>query len=168
MMSFFAKIFVIIAQFFLLSCQKKIEIPPVSNFEASKYFGKWHEIARTDNKFERGCEDVTAEYSLKQDGGIDVLNVCKKGGETKAAKGVAYFRGEKNIASLKVSFFWPFYGRYDVIYLEDYKYAIVYGGSPKYIWILARERNVSEAKREELLNKIDSFGLNSQTLLLQR
>ena len=162
-----SKILLTITQLFLFACQKNIEIPAISSFEASKYAGKWHEIARTDNRFEKDCINVTANYTLRDDGGIDVFNSCEKNGKIKTAKGVAYFRGQKDVASLKVSFFWPFYGRYDVIYLEDYKYAIVYGGNPKYIWILARERRIEQNKLDDLLKKINSFGLEAQTLLLQ-
>ena len=160
--------FLPILLFFLFSCEKKLEITPVSNFDVLKYSGLWHEIARTDNKFEKGCKNVTANYELRLDGGIDVVNTCEKDGKIKTAKGVAYFRGDKTIGTLKVSFFWPFYGRYDILYIDDYKYAIVYGGKPEYIWILARERKIEDDKLKKLLEKIKNLSLDKTTLLLQQ
>ena len=142
-------------------------IPPVQNFEISKYLGTWYEIARTDNSFEKGCTNVTANYQLRTDGGIDVLNQCLKNGKHKQAKGRGYFKDSSNIGSLKVTFFWPFYGNYYVIYLDEtYSHAIVYGGSPKYIWILSRNEKITKAKLEFLLSKIRDFKLDPESLII--
>lgn len=153
----------------LSSCYKEDFnfIAPVNDFEISKYLGRWHEIARTDNTFERGCEKVTAQYTIRNDGGIDVINSCIKNERQKQAKGRAYFKNSSDIGSLKVTFFWPFYGNYNIIYIdESYSNAIVYGGSPKYIWILSRSETITKIQLEYLLTKIDEFGLDSKSLLI--
>ncbi len=158
----------LILTLFLFSCQKGIEIAPVSGFELEKYLGKWYEIARTDNSFEKGCTNVTAEYTLQSHGLIKVLNTCDKNGKIKQAKGVAKFAKTADIGLLKVSFFRPFYGTYNIVYLsKDYKEAIIYGGKPKYIWILARSQKLEDAKLNQLLAKIKDFGLDEKTLLIQ-
>jgi apolipoprotein D and lipocalin family protein len=154
---------------FLFSCSKEgLFIPPVQGFNLQSYLGKWHEIARTDNSFERGCTDVTALYTMRENGGITVLNSCTKNGKIKQAKGVGYFKGSREEGELKVSFFRPFYGTYRVIYVDEgYQNAIVYGGSEKYVWILSRSKNLTKEKLEYLLQKIESFGLKKGSLLLQ-
>ena len=114
----------------------------VTGFELDRYLGTWYEIARLDHRFERGLSNVTASYSLREDGGVHVLNrgfkVAKQEWET--AEGKAYFVGNPDIGSLKVSFFGPFYGAYNVVELdqENYQYAMVVGPNTNYLWILAR------------------------------
>ena len=81
-------------------------VQPIPNFEASRYLGKWYEVARLENRFERGLEQVTATYGKRSDGGISVLNrgydpVKNKWNES---EGKAYFTGEPTTAALKVSF----------------------------------------------------------------
>lgn len=157
----------IIVALLLASCSSTDEyyIPPIQNFNLAQYLGKWHEIARTDNTFERGCKNVTAEYSLRDDEGIDVINKCIKNGKSKTAKGVGYFKYSQDVGSLKVSFFRPFYGNYYIIYIDkNYSSAIVYGGSPKYIWILSRNETMTQKELEELLSRIAQFGLDPQSL----
>lgn len=117
-------------------------VKPITGFELDRYLGTWHEIARLDHRFERGLVGVTAEYSMRDDGGVRVLNrgYDQKKGEWKEAVGKAYFTGAKEQGRLKVSFFGPFYGGYNIIALDpDYKYAMVAGPSREYLWILARE-----------------------------
>ena len=91
-------------------------VTPVESFELNRYLGKWYEIARLDHSFERGLERVTAEYSLRDDGGISVVNrgYSIEDDEWKVAEGKAYFVNDKNLGYLKVSFFGPFYGSYVV------------------------------------------------------
>ena len=155
---------------FLLSCTKKEpHIPPISNFEIEKYLGTWHEIARTDNSFEKGCTDVQAVYSNRLDGGIDVINSCFVNGKKRTAKGVAYFvDGRKNVGELKVSFFRPFYGTYRVIYIDEgYQNAIVYGGSPAFVWILSRSSTIHNSTLQNLLDKIKNFNLDEKNLIIK-
>ena len=162
---------ILILLLFVFSCYEKDEhfIPPVYNFEISKYLGDWHEIARTDNNFEKDCTQVTANYQMRDDGGINVSNECLKNGALKQAKGWAYFKDSSDVGSLKVTFFWPFYGNYYVIYVDEtYSHAIVYGGNPKYIWILAREKQISNAKLQYLLLKIKAFQLDEKSLIISK
>ena len=155
--------------FFLFACSKEgFFIPPVSNFDLEEYLGKWYEVARTNNSFERGCSNVTAFYKIRKDGGIDVLNSCIKNGKMKEAKGVGYFKGLREVGELRVSFFRPFYGIYRVIYIDkEYQNAIVYGGSEEYVWILSKNKILSVEKLKYLMQKVESFGLKKESLLLQ-
>ena len=120
---------------------KPANIIPVKNFQVDKYLGKWYEIARFDNSFEKGMTNVYAEYSLNPDGTIKVVNsgITPSTGERSYAIGVARFVENKNIGYLKVSFFGPFYNTYVVFKLDDsYKYAYVAGADKDYLWLLAR------------------------------
>jgi len=114
----------------------------VSGFELERYLGTWYEIARLDHRFERGMSNVTANYSMREDGGVKVVNRGYKiaDAEWQDATGKAYFVGEPDVGQLKVSFFGPFYGGYNIVELdtENYQYALVAGPDRKYLWILSR------------------------------
>jgi apolipoprotein D and lipocalin family protein len=118
----------------------------VDGFELDRYLGTWYEIARLDHSFERGMSNITATYSLRDDGGVAVVNrgykVAK--GEWDDAEGKAYFVGESDVGRLKVSFFGPFYGAYNIIELdkENYEYSMVVGPDSNYLWILARSPDI--------------------------
>jgi apolipoprotein D and lipocalin family protein len=92
----------------------------VQDFSLERYLGTWYEIARLDHSFERGLSHVQAEYSMREDGGVRVIN--KGFNDNKAAwdsaEGKAYFVEQPNIGKLKVSFFGPFYGAYNIIELD--------------------------------------------------
>lgn len=85
----------------------------------NKYLGHWNEIARLDHSFERGLTDVTADYRKLPEGRIELINrgFDAKKNKWKEAKGVARFQGKPDVASLEVSFVWPFYGAYNVLVL---------------------------------------------------
>ncbi len=122
-------------------------ITPVQNFELNRYLGKWYEIARLDHSFERGLERVTAEYSLREDGGVRVINrgYSPEKKEWKQIEGKAYFVGAANVGHLKVSFFGPFYSSYVVFDIDpEYSYAFVSGNSTSYLWLLSRTPTVSD------------------------
>lgn len=144
-------------------------VKPVQGFALERYLGRWHEIARLDHRFERGLTDVTATYSLRSDGGIDVVNRGYDAAERKwrEAKGRAYFLDDPDIASLKVTFFWPIYGGYHVIALDraGYRYALVSGPSRNYLWILARERELPEAVMNELKSIAHANGFDVNALI---
>jgi apolipoprotein D and lipocalin family protein len=129
---------------------------PVTNFDLNRYLGTWYEIARLDHRFERGLSNVSATYTLRNDGGIDVLNrgYDKKAGKWKEAVGRAYFIGPSTVGSLKVSFFGPFYGGYHVIALDEdhYSYAMVCGPNRSYLWILARNRELDKTITDALIS----------------
>ena len=143
-------------------------IEPVRNFDINRYLGKWYEIARLDHSFERGLERVYAEYSLKDDGGIKVVNRGFNPGSNqwKEAVGKAYFVSDANIGMLKVSFFGPFYGGYNIIELDkDYSYSLVCGPDKSYLWILSRTPVMEESIKAELIKKAKSLGFDTDRLI---
>ena len=144
-------------------------VAPIQNFELDRYLGRWYEVARLDHSFERGLEAVTANYSLREDGGIRVINSGRdiNSGELQQAEGRAYFVDKSNIGHLKVSFFGPFYGSYVVFELDqiDYQYAFVAGNSTDYLWLLARTPAVSEAVLSNFKQKASKYGFNTDDLI---
>lgn len=127
----------------------------VSGFELDRYLGTWYEIARLDHRFERGLMDVSANYTLRDDGGVQVINrgFDTESGEWQEAVGKAYFVDAPDVGRLKVSFFGPFYGGYNVLELdfENYQYALVAGPNRSYLWILARSPNLPDAVLQALV-----------------
>jgi apolipoprotein D and lipocalin family protein len=154
----------------LYSCGATIpkKATAVTNFDKAKYLGKWYEIARLDFKFEKGLNNVTAEYSLNDNGTIKVDN---KGYNVKKDKweesiGKAKFVTKDDVGMLKVSFFGPFYAGYNVIAIDkDYKYALVAGESLKYLWILSRETTIPESIKADYLIKAQEIGYNISDLV---
>ena len=143
-------------------------VQPISGFDASRYLGKWYEVARLENRFERGLEQVTATYGKRSDGGISVLNrgydpVKNKWNES---EGKAYFTGEPTTAALKVSFFGPFYGGYHVAALDpDYRWALVLGPDTSYCWILARDKQLDAAQRDAIVARAQALGVDTHALI---
>lgn len=136
---------------------------PAKNVDPDRYLGLWYEFARYENRFERGCEAVTAHYAKRDDGLISIVNACRVGSDTGPArssegkaKGVA---GSGN-AKLKVSFFGPFYvGDYWVLdHADDYTWSIVGEPSGKYLWILTREAKPSAQQRTALIDRARKLG----------
>jgi len=129
----------------------------IDGFELDRYLGKWYEIARLDHSFERGLTNVTANYSMREDGGVRVLNrgYDPEKGDWDEAEGKAYFVGEPNVGRLKVSFFGPFYGGYNIIELDkaDYQYSLVAGPDRDFLWILARTPDLDPAVRDRLVSR---------------
>jgi len=164
-------IIIILLLFFLLAgCSGSPSgIQAVRNFDANRYQGKWYEIARLDHSFERGLDNVSALYTLRDDGGIDVLNsgYDKRKDRWSRAKGRAYFVKDKTVGRLKVSFFWPFYGGYNVIALdhENYSYSLVCGPDRSYLWILAREKTLSRSLIDKLLKTAENLGFEVEKLI---
>lgn len=141
----------------------------VTPFEVNRYLGKWYEIARLDHSFERGLTDVSATYSLNSDGSLKVINrgFNVKKDEWKSATGRALFTGSTSQGSLKVSFFGPFYGGYHVLALDqkDYQWALVAGPDRDYLWILARDKTLSPAIREQLVEQAKKMGFATDKLI---
>ncbi len=144
-------------------------VHPVANFKAEKYLGKWYEIARLDNSFERDLTHITAEYSVREDGGLRVVNRGYLPSENiwKEAEGKAYFVNETNEGYLKVSFFGPFYGSYIVFELdhENYQYALISGPDKSYFWLLAREPKIKDEIKKSLIAKAASLGFETDKLI---
>ncbi|QPK65497.1 lipocalin family protein [Methylomonas sp. LL1] len=144
-------------------------VKPVSGFELDRYLGTWHEIARLDHGFERGLVDVTAEYSLTDDGGVRVINsgYNAERKQHSSAEGRAYFIESPDVGRLKVSFFGPFYGAYNIIALDKqhYQYVMVAGNSKDYLWILARTPRLENAILKQLIDQAKAAGFPTQDLI---
>ena len=144
-------------------------VRPVTSFDINRYLGQWYEIARLDHSFERGMSDVSATYQLQDDGSVKVIN---RGYDAqrqawKEAIGRALFIGDSGTASLKVSFFGPFYGGYHVIALDqqDYRWALVSGPDRGYLWILARDKTLPADIREQLVSQARALGFATDPLI---
>jgi apolipoprotein D and lipocalin family protein len=145
-------------------------VTPVSGFDLDRYLGKWYEIARLDHSFERGLSRVTAEYSLREDGGVRVLNrgFSADKGEWNEAEGRAYFVESEDLGYLKVSFFGPFYGSYIVFDLdsEQYQYAFVSGPDTSYLWLLARTPKIGSDVLQRFTDRAAELGFDTDSLIL--
>ena len=145
-------------------------VATVSGFELNRYLGTWYEIARLDHSFERGLSRVTATYSLRDDGGVKVINrgYNDEDGEWDEAEGKAYFVGDEDVGHLKVSFFGPFYGGYNVIELdkEGYQYSLVAGPDRSYLWILSRTPEMSPEVLQTLVAKARDLGFATDELIM--
>lgn len=144
-------------------------IKPVEHFEKKRYLGKWYEIARLDHKFERGLSQVTAEYSVREDGGLKVVNrgYNQSKSEWSEAEGKAYFVKDPDLGHLKVSFFGPFYGSYAIFELdkENYQYAYITSYNKDYLWFLSRTPTVSAAEKKRFLVRVKELGFDVDALI---
>ena len=166
---FHARFLVLVAIAVIAGCVGVPEgIEPVTGFEVERYMGRWYEVARLDHSFERGMEQVTATYELRPDGTVAVLNRGYRAdkGEWGEASGKAKFLGEPDVAALKVSFFGPFYGGYNVVDLDpDYQHALIAGPNRSYLWILARTPTPPRAEVERLVAKAKALGYDTSQLI---
>ncbi len=143
-------------------------VDAVSGFDAGKYIGKWYEIARLDYKWERGLSNVTAVYSMNEDGTIRVDN---KGfdmlrGEWRNSIGKAKFVKTPDVGMLKVSFFGPFYAGYNIVAIDEkYRYALVLGRNHDYMWLLSREKTMPDLFIRTYLHKAVEAGYDISHLL---
>ncbi len=144
-------------------------VQPVSGFVLDRYLGTWYEIARLDHRFERGLSEVTATYSLREGGGIKVVNrgYDIESAEWREAVGKAFPNGADGVGRLKVSFFGPFYGGYNVIALDDtgYQHAMVAGPNRSYLWILARTPDVESGVLEDLVARAAALDFPVEELI---
>lgn len=145
------------------------DIKPIEGFQVDQYLGTWYEIARLDHSFERGLEKVTATYSMREDGGLKVINrgfdPVKQ--EWKEAVGKAYFIDTPDIGKLKVSFFGPFYGGYNIIELDKpyYNYVMICGPDKSYFWILSRTPQLPYPIKAQLISKAKELGFATDELI---
>ena len=147
---------------------RKDDLEVVQSVDLSRYVGRWYEISRLPNGFQKKCADtVTANYALRPDGKIEVINRCRKAsGEYATAKGTAKIVDKKTNAKLKVTFFWPFYGDYWILDLgPNYEYAVVGEPGRKYLWILSRWPRMDEALYQQLLRKMAAQGFNTELMI---
>ena len=145
----------------------QLDNSPIRSFDLSKYLGTWYEIARFDHSFERGMQNVTAEYLLRDDGKIDVINSGWKNGAVKTAGGKARQPDpEKNPAHLEVSFFLFFYSDYNILMVDDlYQVALVGSKSKDYLWILSRTPQISGIVKDALVSEARRRGYDTSGLI---
>jgi len=163
-------IFLLIS-FLLVSCTGIPKgMQAIDDFEASRYMGTWYEIARLDHYFERGLENISATYTLRDDGSIDIVNKGRntESDEWKIANGKAYFIDRPNKGRLKVSFFGPFYESYNIIALDkdNYSYAMVTGPTKSNLWILSRTKQLHKKIFDELLATAKKQGFATDELII--
>lgn len=147
-------------------------IVAVEKFDLNRYLGTWYEAARIDNWFERGTEQVSATYSLREDGMVKVFNkgYDPAGKKWKTAEGKAKFAGDPSRGALKVSFFGPFYGGYTVFDLdrEHYSWALVAGSNRGYLWILSRTPRMEPVLLSRLLMEASAKGFDTTKVIRPR
>ena len=144
-------------------------IEPVTGFDQQRYLGTWYEIARLDHSFEVGLSQVTAEYTLNDDGSIKVINrgYNAEAGEWEEAEGRAVFVGDSDVGHLKVSFFGPFYGAYVVFGLDDqYTTAYITGYNRDYLWLMSRTPEVSDEVLEAFRVRAEAEGFELGQLIV--
>jgi len=144
-------------------------VKPVENFQLDRYLGTWYEIARLDHSFERGLSRVSANYTLREGGGVKVVNrgFSAEKNLWKEVEGKAFFVEGSDQGFLKVSFFGPFYGAYVVFELDqdDYRYALVSGPNTSYLWLLARTPQIDEKLKADLVAKAAARGFDTSRLI---
>ncbi|WP_167855227.1 lipocalin family protein [Hymenobacter wooponensis] len=145
------------------------ELPTVTHVDLHKYKGLWYEVARLPTRFEKGCQHVTAEYKLRPDGKVQVLNTCHKeglNGPAETATALARSVDASN-SKLKVQFFWPFEGDYWILDLDhaDYQYALVGEPSRKNLWILSRMPHLERSIRDRLIAHARNLGFPVDNLI---
>lgn len=162
------RVILFIAMFLLAGCVDKPEkVTPVKNFELSRYLGTWYEIARLDHSFERGLEQISATYGMREDGGVKVINrgFDTKSKQWKEAEGKAYFVQDSDTGFLKVSFFGPFYGSYIIFDLDHEQYSLISGPNLSYLWILSRTPGLDEKIKQRLIQKAKDAGFDTSRLI---
>jgi apolipoprotein D and lipocalin family protein len=140
----------------------------VDEVDLDRYLGTWFEIASYPAWFAKNCTGVTADYSLREGGGISVVNRCYKGaldGKLKEARGRAKVVDPETNAKLKVSFFGPFWGNYWILELDpDYQWVVVGEPKRKYLWILSRTPSLDKETLDEILSRLPEKGYSSDRL----
>lgn len=163
---------ILIFLLFLLAfsgCKTPQAIPAVSGFETDKYLGQWYEIARLPNWFENGMSNVSAEYSRQPDNSLQVINRGMKNGKEKSVTGKIRQHGKSDTGELEVSFFWPFYASYRIIKLApDYRYSVVMGDTPEYLWILSRTPHLAPADLQEIITFLETHGFPVDKLIFSQ
>ena len=143
-----------------------LSLEVVPHVELEKYLGKWYEIAHLPAKFQEGCNETIATYTLSTDGNISVLNQCTKDGKMKQAKGKAKVVDKNSNAKLKVSFFWPFYGDYWIIKLGNtYDYSVVGTPNRKYLWILSRTPQMDDNLYSQIIEYVKLKGFDANKII---
>jgi apolipoprotein D and lipocalin family protein len=164
------KIVLMIAAVFLSACTGiPAGVTPVKDFELNRYLGKWYEVARLDHSFERGLEQVSAEYSLYPNGNVKVVNRGYSTAKQKWSESVgkAKFVQDSKTGHLKVSFFGPFYGSYVVFELDKqgYQYAFVSGPDLSFLWLLSRKKTIDPEVKARFIEQAKEIGFDTSKLI---
>jgi apolipoprotein D and lipocalin family protein len=161
------KLMLIIALLLTGCVETPKHVKPVENFQLQNYLGTWYEIARLEHRFEKGMEAISATYSMREDGGVKVLNkgYKTKEKEWKVAEGKAYFVQSPDKGFLKVSFFGPFYGSYIVMDTDYETYTMISGPDLSYFWILSRQPTLDERILNRLLAQAKEAGFDTSKLI---
>jgi apolipoprotein D and lipocalin family protein len=150
----------------VLAAAKPLQVVP--RVDLQRYLGTWYEIATIPQRFQKGCVGVTAHYSLRADGAIDVVNACRKNtldGKESSIRGKAWIVDKTTNAKLKVRFFWPFAGAYWIIELDkDYQWAVVGHPDRTYYWILSRTPQMDPAVYDELIRRAAAKGYDTSKI----
>jgi apolipoprotein D and lipocalin family protein len=151
---------------------QRLQLPPlqaVAQVDLDRYIGTWFEIANFPQRFQQGCTETTATYTVRSDGDIDVLNQCREGsldGELRSNLGRARVIDRKTNAKLQVSFFRPFWGDYWIIDLDDdYQYTVVGHPGRDYLWILSRTPTLAEETYRTILERLETRGYDTSRLI---
>jgi apolipoprotein D and lipocalin family protein len=145
----------------------------VTNVDINRYMGKWYEIASFPQRFQKGCQCTTAEYTLSEKGYVIVENRCNKDsvlGKQSYIRGKAFVEKNSGNAKLKVQFFWPFKAKYWIIDLaDDYSYAVVSHPNRRYLWILSRTPQMNKAVYDQIISRLKEkdFDLNKLQITRQ-
>ena len=150
---------------FLCACAtagpSQAPLETVAQVDLGRYMGRWFEIASFPQRFQQGCTDSRADYRVRPDGDVEVLNSCLRDGNVDTARGKAWVKDKTTNAKLKVSFFWPFRGDYWIIELgKDYEYAVVSAPSRKYLWILSRTPKMEDQRYQEVVGRLKDKGFD--------
>lgn len=146
------------------STRQSVDLTPVTNVDLPRYLGQWYEIARFDHWFERGMTHTKASYTMREDGDIQVVNTGLKDGKIKMSTGRAKRTDQHGL--LRVSFFWPFYGDYRILWLDDdYQHVLVGGDDSDYLWILSRTTAVNPTVKRLILTEAKRRGYDADKLI---
>ena len=161
------------ATFLFAGCAVSVpaSIQPVRNFDAAKYMGQWYEIARIDHRFQAGLTQAEARYALNDDGSVQVINRGFNAEKNiwKAIEGKAKFLGDPAIGALKVSFFGPFYGGYNIVDVDPaYQTALIVGEDTSYFWLLSRTPDMPKEQLQQWLRKAQEMGVDLNQVIMAR
>jgi len=150
-------------------CTSYKPLPTVEYVDIEKYSGKWYDVASFPQRFQKGCHNTTAVYTLSDEGYLVVENSCNKDsltGKLSSIKGKAFITPNTGNSKLKVQFFWPFKGKYWIIDLaDDYSYAVVGHPNRKYLWILSRTKIMDENTYSKIKERLTSLGFDVSQLV---
>jgi lipocalin len=152
----------------LFSCKTAKDLPTVSDVNIEKYSGKWYEIAKLPNRFEKGMDCVSATYTIKENGKIKVENrgrVLKDTPRYKDITGTAWVPDAQFPGRLKVRFFWPFSGDYYIMELDDnYEYALVGSPTRNFLWVLSRTKTMDQEVYDQLMEIAQQQGFDTEAV----